>query len=316
MTVPAPPRSAAVLGGGTIGLSAAVWMAAHGTEVTVVARRRGTAEQRLAAAHDRADRLRELGALTADQARAAREQLRVMVGPPAGARFALVFEAVAEDLQIKRTVLAEAEALLGEAGVIATTTSSIAVQDLAVALRRPERFAAWHWFHPADLIELVEIVPSTATAPGTTEALAAWSLALGKRPIVLHRDTPGFVANRLQYALLREAYALVEAGICDVADVDTAVTAALGARWAAIGPFATMDLAGLGVHAAVAEGLFPALSNARKVPEMLARLRAQDAGGARDGRGLLGRYAPGQRERVEETRDRTLVSLGRGHARS
>ncbi|HTU29386.1 MAG TPA: 3-hydroxyacyl-CoA dehydrogenase NAD-binding domain-containing protein [Solirubrobacteraceae bacterium] len=310
------PRSAAVLGAGTIGLSAAVWLAAHGTEVTVIARRLGTVGQRLRAARSRAERLRSLGALNADQAHAVHDHLQVTVGPPSGVRFALVLEAVAENLELKREVLAGAEVLLDTDGVIATTTSSLPVAELAASLRRPERFAAWHWFHPADLIELVEIVPATTTAPDTTARLAGWSAALGKRPIILRLDTPGFVANRLQYALLREAYALVEAGICDVADIDTAVTAALGARWAAIGPFATMDLAGLGVHAAVAEGLFPALSNTGTVPDTLARLTAQNAGGAREGRGLLGRYEPGQLERVEEARDRTLVSLGRGRARS
>ncbi len=303
-----------MLGAGTIGLSAAVWLAAHGTDVTIVARSRDTAQQRLEMARARADRLLALGALTGGQARAARAGLRITVGLPAGERFPLVFEAVAEDLEIKRAVLAEAEDLLDEESVIATTTSSIAVQELAAAVRRPERFAAWHWFHPADLMELVEIVPATATSTATTERLAAWSAALGKRAIVLHRDTPGFVANRLQYALLREAYALVEAGICDVADVDAAVTAGLGARWAAIGPFATMDLAGLAVHAAVADGLFPALANTRTVPEMLTRLRGSGAAGAREGHGLLGRYEPGQRERLEQARDRTLVTLSRGRS--
>ncbi len=312
MTPAAPPRSAAVLGAGTIGLSAAVWMAAHETPVTVITRRRDAVRQRLRAAHARAERLLEFGALTRDQARAVREQLQVSVGIAPGARFELVFEAVAEDVEAKRAVLAEAEDALDEQAVIATTTSSLPLEELAVALRRPERFAAWHWFHPADLMALVEIVPATATAPETTARLESWSDALGKRSIVLHRDTPGFVANRLQYALLREAYALVEAGICEVADVDTAVTAGLGARWAAIGPFATMDLAGLGVHAAVTEGLLPALSNARTIPDTLTELRGRGAGGARDGHGLLGGYEPGQRERLEERRDRTLVDLARG----
>jgi 3-hydroxybutyryl-CoA dehydrogenase len=84
---------------------------------------------------------------------------------------------------------------------------------------------------------------------------------LGKAPVVVRRDVPGFVVNRLQYALLREAYALVDAGVCTFADVDRAVTHGLGARWAAIGPFETMELAGLDVHAAVAANLWPELSN-------------------------------------------------------
>jgi 3-hydroxybutyryl-CoA dehydrogenase len=312
MTLLAPPPSAAVLGSGTIGLSAAVWLAAHGTQVTVIVRREDTAQPRLQAARARADRLRELGALTADQADTVRERLSVSVGAPADLRVALVFEAVAEALEVKRAVLAEAEELLDDDGVIVTSTSSLPVQELVGALRRPERFAAWHWFNPPDLVALVEVVPANETAPATTERLVAWSTALGKRAIVLRRDTPGFVANRLQYALLREAYALVEEGVCDVTDVDTAVTAGLGARWAAIGPFATMDLAGLAVHAAVVEELFPALSNAQAVPETLTRLRAQDAGGARTGHGLLGRYEPGQQDRLMQTRDQTLVSLAGG----
>ncbi len=126
---------------------------------------------------------------------------------------------------------------------------------------------------------------------------------------------PGFVANRLQYALLREAYALVEAGICDVADVDTAVTAALGARWAAIGPFATMDLAGLGVHAAVAEAPVPrplehADGPGDADPAASARTPAARATDA----ACSAATSLEQRERVEETRDRTLVSLARGRA--
>jgi 3-hydroxybutyryl-CoA dehydrogenase len=129
---------------------------------------------------------------------------------------------------------------------------------------------------------------------------------------VLSRETPGFVANRLQYALLREAYALVEAGICGIEEIDTAVTAGLGARWAAIGPFATMDLAGLRVHAAVAEGLFPTLANTQTVPQTLVRLRADGAGGAQDGHGLLGRYESDRRDALESLRDRTLVRLHRG----
>src|SRR5207244_4837493 len=127
-------------------------------------------------------------------------------------------------------------------------TSSLAIGQLAAALEDPGRLAGWHWFHPADLVELVEIVPGEATQRATLDRLAIWSRALGKTPVVLARDKAGFVANRLQYALLREAYALVNERVCTIADVDAAVTAGPRPPWSAVGPFAAMDLAGADLH--------------------------------------------------------------------
>jgi 3-hydroxybutyryl-CoA dehydrogenase len=127
--------------------------------------------------------------------------------------------------------------------------------------------------------------------------------------VAVRRDVPGFVANRLQYALLREAYALVDAGVCDVEDVDRAVVSGLGARWAAIGPFASMDAAGLEVHEAVAAQLFPELSRSTEVPPLLRALRRDGATGMRGGSGLRGTYAPGAAQRLAERRDATLALL-------
>ena len=197
--------------------------------------------------------------------------------------------------------------------MLATTTSSLPLAELAAALSVPERFAGWHFFHPADLMSLVEIVPGDRTDPAVLGRLRAWSEQLDRRPIVLRRDVPGFVANRLQYALLREAYALVESDVCALHDVDIAVTAGLGARWATLGPFATMDLAGLEVHAAVVAALFPLLSGAAEPPAELVALRANGAGGARAGLGLLGDYSPERVRELETRRDETLIALrGRG----
>jgi 3-hydroxybutyryl-CoA dehydrogenase len=117
----------------------------------------------------------------------------------------------------------------------------------------------------------VEVVGGKGTAPETLETLSGWMEELGKAPVVVRRDVPGFVVNRLQYALLREAYALVDEGVCTFADVDRAVTHGLGARWAAIGPFETMDLAGLDVHAAVAANLWPELNNDSEPSPSIAR---------------------------------------------
>ena len=128
---------------------------------------------------------------------------------------------------------------------------------------------------------------------------------LGKAPVVVRLDVPGFVVNRLQYALLREAYALVDAGVCTFEDVDRAVTAGLGARWAAIGPFQTMDLAGLDVHAAVAENLWPELATTSRPSRSIEA--ARERGSIR---------ADFDAEELKARRDRVLRLSARGIGRS
>jgi 3-hydroxybutyryl-CoA dehydrogenase len=172
----------------------------------------------------------------------------------------LVVETIVEEVEPKRAVLARAEELADPDAILTTNTSSLSVDDVGGELQSPERLAGLHFLNPPELVQVVEIVGGAPTAPETLETLRAWMEELGKAPVVVRLDVPGFVVNRLQYALLREAYALVDAGVCSFEDVDRAVTAGLGARWAAIGPFQTMDLAGLDVHAAVAENLWPELA--------------------------------------------------------
>src|SRR6187200_246679 len=222
------PREVTVVGAGTMGAGIARLFADAGASVRVTARR----EESLEAARERAG---QAVAMTTDLDEAL-----------AGAD--LVVETIVEEVEPKRAVLARAEELAAPDAVLATNTSSLSVDDVGGGLQQPE------------LVQVVEIVGGSRTAPQTLETLRGWMEELGKAPVVVRLDVPGFVINRLQYALLREAYALVDAGVCSFEDVDRAVTAGLGARWAAIGPFQTMDLAGLDVHAAVAENLWPELA--------------------------------------------------------
>jgi 3-hydroxybutyryl-CoA dehydrogenase len=220
----------------------------------------------------------------------------------------LVVETIVEEAEAKRGVLARAEELAPNA-ILTTNTSSLPLAALADVLRKPERFAGLHWLNPPELVELVEVVGGERTAPETLEALEAlegWMEQLGKAPVIVRRAVPGFVANRLQYALLREAYALVDAGVCSFADVDRTLTHGLGARWAAIGPFETMDLAGLDVHAAVAANLWPELANGREPSPSIARALETGALGAKSGRGLLGAYPAAATAALGDRRDRVL----------
>jgi 3-hydroxybutyryl-CoA dehydrogenase len=221
----------------------------------------------------------------------------------------LVVETIAEKLGPKRELLVRAEAVAAPDAILTTNTSSLPLAPLAGALRRPERFAGLHWLNPPELVELVEVVGAEETATPTIDALADWMRQLGKEPVVVRRDVPGFVVNRLQYALLREAYALVDEGVCSYEDVDRAVVHGLGSRWAAIGPFETMDLAGLDVHAAVAANLWPELESGDKPPPTIARVLETGARGVKNGRGLRGDYDEDDAAALKERRDRVLEGL-------
>ena len=251
------PGEVAVIGAGTMGAGIARVFADAGGSVRLMARR----ESSLEAARERAG-----GSV---------HYTTSLEEAVAGAE--LVIETVAEQVEAKRDVLDRAEGQAARGAILTTNTSSLRLEPIAAGLERPERFAGLHFLNPPELVEAVEIVGAEQTAPETLETLSAWMRELGKAPVVVRRDVPGFVVNRLQYALLREAYALVDGGVCSFADVDRAVTHGLGARWAAIGPFETMDLAGLDVHAAVAANLWPELANTTEPSASLAEARERGA---------------------------------------
>lgn len=288
------PERAVVVGAGTMGARIGLCLARAGVVVTVTSRSPGTlraAEQTIGSA--------DLVDLTTDAG-------------PAMATADLVIESIREDVADKHRVLRSVEEAVRPGTLLTTNTSSLDLALLAGPLERPEDFAGLHWFHPADLMPLVEVVPAPRTRDATTAALASWMRALGKAPVVLSRPVAGFVGNRLQYALLREAYALVAAGVCSRADVDRAVTHGLGPRWAAVGPFRSMDLAGLDVHLEVARSLFPDLSNVAAAPAELVELVADGRLGVKSGSGLLGTYSADERGRLERLRDQMLRMVAEG----
>jgi 3-hydroxybutyryl-CoA dehydrogenase len=279
------PQEVAVVGAGTMGAGIARVFADAGASVRLCARRQSSLE----AARARLDESAKQVLLTtsADEALQGAE---------------LVIETIVEEVKAKRALLAQAEELAWPEAILTTNTSSLRLAALAGKLGNPRRFAGLHWLNPPELVEVVEVVGGEHTAPETLETLSSWMEELGKAPVIVRRDTPGFVVNRLQYALLREAYSLVDAGVCSFADVDRAVTHGLGARWAAIGPFETMDLAGLDVHSAVAENLWPELANTTVPSPAIAEA-------LESGHGLRGDNSPEAQAALRERRDRVLRAL-------
>jgi 3-hydroxybutyryl-CoA dehydrogenase len=282
----------AVIGAGAMGAGIARVFADAGASVRLCARRESSLEAARPRLGEHADRVR--ATTSRDEALEGAE---------------LVVETIVEEMGPKRELLVRAEELAAPDAILTTNTSSLPLAPLAEALRRPERFAGLHWLNPPELVELVEIVGAEETAPETLDTLLDWMTQLGKAPVGVRRDVPGFVANRLQYALLREAYALVDAGVASFEDVDRAVVHGLGSRWAAIGPFETMDLAGLDVHAAVAANLWPELASGGEPSPTIAQVLETGALGVKNGRGLRGRYEEADANALKERRDRVLRGL-------
>lgn len=276
---------AVVLGTGAMAPEIAAALAGAGWAVVIAGRSDGRAR----AGRDRAVALGGDGdRITADG-----------LGPAALEGAALVVETVTEDLEVKRDLLSRVEPWCPEGAVIATNTSSLRIADLAVALRRPERLAGLHFLKPAHLTAVVEVVPGPATAPEAVDALRAVADRMGKAPLVV-RDVPGFVWNRVQFAVLRECLHMLEEGVASAADIDAAVADGLAPRWMAAGPLATADLGGLRTFAAVSRGLLPHLADGAGVPPALAR--AAEAGEP------LAPWTAGAAEPIAELRAQALAA--------
>jgi 3-hydroxybutyryl-CoA dehydrogenase len=201
-------------------------------------------------------------------------------------------------------VLAAVESAAGEDAVIATNTSSLPVDELATSLERPQRFMGMHWFNPPEWTPGIEVVPVPETDAGAVERVLGFLRALGKRPAVVRPGT-GFVANRLQMALLCEASRCVEEGLASPAEIDEVVRSCFGFRLPFFGPFQIADMAGLDVYEAVAEEHRRVLGERFFVPERLRALVAEGKTGTASGAGFYAYEGD-----VEGERDRRYAALG------
>jgi len=165
----------------------------------------------------------------------------------------IIIEAVPEERGVKLKVLAML-ADFSAVAVIATNTSALPIDELAVAVTSPERFIGVHFFNPAEWVPGVEIIPGQATSAATIESTVAVAELLGKRPVVV-KSSPGFLANRLQLALFAECMRCVEEGLATPAQIDVVVRSTFGFRLPAFGPFAVADMAGLDVYASILQTL-------------------------------------------------------------
>ena len=220
----------------------------------------------------------------------------------------LIFEVVFEELELKKRVIAGIEQHARPDAIIASNTSAIPIGEMASVLERPGRFFGIHWFNPAQLLPGVEVIPAAdsdlSLVPGIVELLTA----AGKEPAVVP-DTPGFVCNRLQFALFKEAALMLEEGLVTADQIDTVVKASFGFRLALYGPFAVADMAGLDVYANSYRSLERDLGERYAVPVSLKERVDRGDLGIKSGGGYLG-LNEDEAKQLIGARDESYVALG------
>lgn len=191
--------------------------------------------------------------------------------PEAAEGVDVVVESLPEDLALKRAQLRLAQGVAPDA-ILATNTSSLSVGSISEELDDPSRLVGAHYLNPPNAFAVMELIASKHSDPALVDRMEQILVSLGRRPVRLLSDTPGFVLNRLQMALLREAGELVDQGVATPEAVDRLMTEGLGRRWAAVGPFETIALGGEDTFRRVAANIYPVLSTSVEPPERISRL--------------------------------------------
>jgi len=227
----------------------------------------------------------------------------------------LIVETIPEDIALKHAFNAGVEAAYDGGAILVTNSSGLPVQEMADPLRHPDRYAALHYFQPADVTPVVELAAIRQTAPDVLERVAAAVARCGQQALVLKSAPPGLLINRLQHAILHEAYHLIEQGIVGAAEIDAVAKTLLGPRMCITGLIEQKDLSGLDTHALAQAAIVPYLTHsAEPSPVVQDKYRAGDLG-VKSGRGFYdwtGRDAKAYQEQAKERLTRLIAFLREG----
>ncbi len=279
--------SIGVIGAGLMGHSIAMNFAVGGHEVVLI----DTTEENLSRAMEDVSStlgvLQEQGLVDTPTAQKVPGRIRTstsMAGSMDDVGF--VIEAVFEDLDLKRSIFADLDKHCPPHTVLTSNTSSYMTSQLAPSTNRPDKVVVANWWNPAHLLPLVEVVRGPETSDETIEITKSVLEGIGKRPVVLQKESLGFIGNRMQFALLREALSIVDKGIASAEDVDTVVKTSFGRRLAVAGPLEVFDIAGWDTISHIIDELFPDLDTSGENSPTISGMLERGDLGVKSGRGF------------------------------
>jgi len=258
-----------LVGLGLMGQGIAACLIAYGFRVVAYSRSAYREQETVQHISDSIKKLLAKTVISASQAKDWQERFQYVNSVEELGESQFVVETVGESLELKRNIYRTLESVIAEDVVIASNTSGISLSVLQEQLSCKERFIGMHWAEPAEITHYLELSPAKDTSDEALQIAVEIGKRCGKKPTVLNYDVSGLISNRLMYAMMREAIHLVESGVADVETVDRSFQNDIG-WWAALaGPFRWMDLTGLPIYAEVMKRLFPKLSNAAELPELM-----------------------------------------------
>jgi len=222
-----------------------------------------------------------------------------------------IVEAAPEDLALKQKLFPEIEALCPKKAILASNTSSLTLADIGRGVKEKKRLIITHWFNPPHIIPVVEVVRGPATSRFTLLATQRLLAGIRKVPVIIEKEVPGFLVNRIQMAMLREILDLYAKGIARPATIDKAVRGSLGFRLAVVGPLRTVDLGGADTWLKSSRNLLPKINSSKDPPQALRSLVSRGHIGIKSGKGFFD-YGGGSARAISEEirkRDRSLLRL-------
>jgi 3-hydroxybutyryl-CoA dehydrogenase len=304
----------AVIGGGSMGRGCAQVFAAAGYPVALQSRKEETLAKAMESIRHDLGFLADRGVGSKDDVESSVARVRPtqqLEEALDGADF--VLECIYEDMGLKQGLFQKMDAMVGPDVVLATNTSVMSITEIASTSKGSDRIVGTHWWNPPTLLPLVEVVRTEHLSEWVIDLTMALMRKIGKRPVLVQKDVPGFVANRLQHALWRECVSIVEKGIADAATVDEAIKGSFGLRLAALAPMENADMGGLDLTLAIHRYVFPFLEDSHAPSPLLEEKVAKGELGFKTGGKGFQEWTP---EQMQGVRDRLLDYLARVAASS
>lgn len=304
-------KKIAIIGSGVMGSGIAQSFAVSGYFVTI----NDIKEELLNHAQNRISEnlslLMEEGALTDREKQGALANITYSVDLEGAVRDAdFIIEAIPEVIELKLNLYQQLEEIIKPDAIVASNTSTFPISQLMEKASFAERMIITHFFNPGHLVPLVEIVQHDETKPEIVKTTMDLMRKIGKSPILLKKEIAGFIANRLQTALMREAFYLLKEGVADAGDIDTAITAGPGFRWAFTGPIEIADFGGLDTWQRVFDNVSPVLDQSKEAPDLIRDLVAEGKLGTKSGEGIFTYEECTVSQKINE-RDRNFIKLGK-----